>query len=45
MAERAGSEVTEVESSHAVPAAQPEVVTAAILAAASADITTARTGL
>jgi pimeloyl-ACP methyl ester carboxylesterase len=39
MAERAGSEVTEVESSHAVPVAHPEVVTAAVLAAAHADTT------
>jgi pimeloyl-ACP methyl ester carboxylesterase len=34
MAERAGSVVTEVDSAHAVPAAHPDVVTAALLAAA-----------
>ncbi len=34
MAERAGSAVTETDSSHAVPVARPDVVTSAILAAA-----------
>jgi pimeloyl-ACP methyl ester carboxylesterase len=45
MAKRAGSEVTEVESSHAVPIAHPEVVAAVVLAAVSADTTTASTSL
>jgi len=35
MAERAGSTVTEVDSSHAVPVAHPEVVVDAVLAAAA----------
>ncbi|HEY0815611.1 MAG TPA: alpha/beta hydrolase [Pseudonocardia sp.] len=36
MAQRAGSDVTETDSSHAVPIAQPDVVTRVILAAARA---------
>ena len=41
MAERAGSEVAEVESSHAVPVAHPDLVTTVVLAASGAGATTA----
>jgi pimeloyl-ACP methyl ester carboxylesterase len=41
MAERAGSHVTEVDSSHAVPVAQPQAVTGVVLAAVAASTTLA----
>lgn len=43
MAERAGSAVTETDSSHAVPVARPDVVAGVVLAAAGVNTAAART--